>query len=186
MGLAEADKRTMLRCTLLPWLRDKDEVISERHDPAVNSARKGSGRLNTVKHLASVNNLIPFARPDEGPTTVTAEAYVRKRGRPSKHRKSASGNETEYTLTCSQTKSRSPGKSRNSMSPCKRASSRVRSQSRAKSQARHGQSGWKYVGSLRIWAVGWEAAGVTWCLVIMAGLAVDMLGVFGAEATEFV
>jgi hypothetical protein len=72
------------------------------------------------------------------------------------------------------------------MSPCKRASSRVRSQSRAKSQARHGQSGWKYVGSLRIWAVGWEAAGVTWCLVIMAGLAVDMLGVFGAEATEFV
>jgi hypothetical protein len=29
-ALAEADPRTMFRCTLLPWLKDDDEVAVER------------------------------------------------------------------------------------------------------------------------------------------------------------
>jgi hypothetical protein len=185
-ALAEADPRTMLRCTLLPWLKDDDEVALERQERATSDETKASGWLDTVKQLASVKNLTRFARPDEGPTTGTAEAYVRKRGRPPKHRKSMSGNESGYALTRSKSKSRSPGRPRKSVSPGKRTTSRVRSQSRAKSQVRHGQYGWKHASSLGISVIGWEAAGVAWCLVIVAGLGVSMLGAFGAEASDFV
>lgn len=182
-ALAEADPMTMFRCTLLPWLKSEEEVAFERQEHATSHDKKSNGWLNTVKHLASVKNLTRFARPDEGPTTGTAEAYVRKRGRPPKHRKSLSGNESGYTIARSKSKSRSPGRPRNSVSPSKRTPSRLRSQSRARSQARHG---WKHTKSLWISTAGWEAAGVTWCLVVVAGLGVSMLGAFGAEATDFV
>jgi hypothetical protein len=180
-ALAEADPMTMFRCTLLPWLKSEEEVTFERQEDAAD--KKSHGWLNTVKHLASVKNLTRFARPDEGPTTGTAEAYVRKRGRPPKHRKSLSGNESGYAIARSKSKSRSPGRPRKSVSPSKRTPSRLRSQSRARSQAR---PGWKHASSLGISIAGWEAAGVTWCLVIVAGLGVSMLGAFGAEATDFV
>jgi len=180
-ALAEADPMTMFRCTLLPWLKSDEEVTIERQEHA---SKKSHGWLNTVKQLASVKNLTRFARPDEGPTTGTAEAYVRKRGRPPKHRKSLSGNESGYAIARSKSKSRSPGRPRKSVSPGnKRTSSRLRSQSRARSQARHG---WQHASSLGISIAGWEAAGVTWCLVAVAGSGVSMLGAFGAEATEFV
>jgi hypothetical protein len=179
-ALAEADPMTMFRCTLLPWLKSEEEVIIEREEHA---DKKSQSWLNTVKHLASVKNLTRFARPDEGPTTGTAEAYVRKRGRPPKHRKSLSGNESGYAIARNKSKSRSPGRPRKSVSPSKRTPSRLRSQSRARSQARHG---WKHASSLGISIAGWEAAGVTWCLVVVAGLGVSMLGSFGAEATDFV
>jgi hypothetical protein len=185
-ALAEADPRTMFRCTLLPWLKDDDEVAVERQERATSEETKASGWLDTVKQLASVKNLTRFARPDEGSTTGNTEAYVRKRGRPPKHRKSMSGNESGYALARSKSKSRSPGRPRKSVSPSKRTTSRARSQSRAKSQVRHGQYGWKHTSSLGISVVGWEAAGVTWCLVIVAGLGVSMLGTFGAEASDFV
>jgi hypothetical protein len=171
----------MFRCTLLPWLKSEEEVTFERQEDAAD--KKSHCWLNTVKHLASVKNLTRFARPDEGPTTGTAEAYVRKRGRPPKHRKSLSGNESGYAIARSKSKSRSPGRPRKSVSPSKRTSSRLRSQSRARSQARYG---WKHARSLGISIAGWEAAGVTWCLVVVAGLGVSMLGAFGAEATDFV
>jgi hypothetical protein len=185
-ALAEADPRTMFRCTLMPWLKDDEEGALERQERATSDETKASGWLDTVKQLASVKNLTRFARPDEGPTTGTAEAYVRKRGRPPKHRKSMSGNESGYALARSKSKSRSPGRPRKSVSPSKRTTSRARSQSRAKSQLRHGQYGWKHASSLGISVVGWEAAGVAWCLVIVAGLGVSMLGAFGAEASVFV
>ena len=181
-ALAEADPRTMFRCTLLPWLKNEDEVAIERQEHAASGDKKSHSWLNTVKQLASVKNLTRFARPDEGPTTGTAEAYVRKRGRPPKHRKSASGNESGYAIARSKSKSRSPGRPRKSVSPSKRTPSRLRSQSRARSQVRHG---WKHTNSLGISVAGWEAAGVTWCLVVVAGLGVSMLGAFGAEATDF-
>jgi hypothetical protein len=182
-ALAEVDPSTMFRCTLLPWLRNEDEVAFERQEYATSSDEKSHGWLNTVKQLASVKNLTRFARPDEGPTTGTAEAYVRKRGRPPKHRKSASGNESGYAIARSKSKSRSPGRPKKSVSPSKRTSSRLHSQSRARSQVRHG---WKHASSLGISVAGWEAAGVTWRLVAVAGLGVSMLGAFGAEATDFV
>jgi hypothetical protein len=185
-ALAEADPRIMFRCTLLPWLKDDDEVAIQRQECAPTEETKASGWLDTVKQLASVKNLTRFARSDGGPTTGTAEAYVRKRGRPPKHRKSMSGNESGYALTRSKSKSRSPGRPRKSVSPSKRTTSRARSQSRAKSQVRHGQYGWKHASSLETSVVGWEAAGVTWCLVIVAGLGVSMFGAFGAEASDFV
>lgn len=185
-ALAEADPRTMFRCTLIPWLRDDDEVVIERQDRAMESDKKSHGWLDTVKQLASVKNLTRFARPDEGPTTGTAEAYVRKRGRPPKHRKSASGNESGYAIARSKSKSRSPGRPRESASPGKLTTSPARSQSRARSQVRREQHGWKHAGSLAISIAGWEAAGVTWCLVVLAGLGVSMLAAFGAEATDFV
>ena len=103
-ALAEADPMTMLRCTLLPWLKSEEEVTFERQEDAADQKRHGW--LNTVKHFASVKNLTRFARPDEGPTTGTAEAYVRKRGRPPKHRKSLSGNESGYAIARSKSKSR--------------------------------------------------------------------------------
>jgi hypothetical protein len=165
-------------------LKDDDEVAIERQERATSEETKASGWLDTVKQLASVKNSTRFARPDEGPTTSTAEAYVRKRGRPPKHRKSMSENESGYALARSKSKSR--GRPRKSVSPSKRTTSRARSQSRAKSQVRHGQYGWKHASSLGISVVGWEAAGVTWCLVIVAGLGVSMLGAFVAEATDFV
>ena len=179
-ALAEADPMTMFRCTLLPWLKSEDEVTFEKLEDA---DKKSHGWLNTVKHLASVKNLTRFARPDEGPTTGTAEVYVRKRGRPPKHRKSLSGNESGYAIVRSKSKSRSPGRPRKSVSPSKRTPSRLRSQSRPRSQA---QYGWKHASSLGISVAGWEAAGVIWCLMLVAGLGVSVLGAFGAEATDFV
>lgn len=181
-ALTEADPMTMFRCTLLPWLKSEEEVAIERQEHAIDNDKKGHGWLNTVKHLASVKNLTRFARPGEGPTTGTAEAYVRKRGRPPKHRKSLSGNESGYAIARNKSKSRSPGRPRKSVSPSKRTSSRLRSQSRARSQVRYG---WKHAISLGISIAGWEAAGVTWCLVVVAGLGVSMLGAFGTEATDF-
>lgn len=179
-ALAEADPMTMFRCTLLPWVKSEEEVAFERQDDA---DRKIHSWLNTVKHLASVKNLTRFARPDEGPTTGTAEAYVRKRGRPPKHRKSLSGNESGYAIARSKSKSRRAGRPRKSVPPSKRTSSRLRSQSRARSQARNW---WKHTSSLGISIAGWEAMGVIWCLMLVAGLGVSMLGAFGAEATDYV
>lgn len=186
LAFAEADPSTMLRSTLLPWLKDEDEVAYERQERAAATTKKGQSWIDAVKQLASVKNLTRFSRPGEGPTTGTAEAYVRKRGRPAaKHRKSASSNESGYAVTRSKSKSRSPGRPRKSVSPSKQASVRTRSQSRARSQVRHGQYGWKHAKSLGISVLGWEAAGVAWCLVLLGGLGVGILAALGIEAAEF-
>lgn len=71
LAFAEADPSTMLRSTLLPWLKDEDEVAYERQQRTAASTKKSQGWLDAVKQLASVKNLTRFSRPDEGPTTGT-------------------------------------------------------------------------------------------------------------------
>ena len=184
-ALAEAKPRTMFRCTLLPWLRDESEVAYEKLGRTIRLDQDKKGFLAAVKQLASVTNLTRFARPNEAPTTATAEAYVRKRGRPPKHRKSESANDNGYAIIRSLNKSRSPGRPRYSASP-KRVPSRARSQSRARSRVRYGEHGDHGVGYLGFAVAEWKAAGVTWCLAALGGLGVAVIGAFGAEVTEFV
>jgi hypothetical protein len=184
-ALSEANPRTMLRCTLLPWLRDESEVAFEKLDCTIRLDPDKKGFLAAVKQLASVTNLTRFARPNEAPTTATAEAYVRKRGRPPKHRKSESAHENGYAIICAKSKSRSPGRSRYSASLGKPMPSRARSQSRTRSQARYKQHGGDRVGYLGLAVAEWKAAGVTWCLAVLDGLGVAVIGAFGAEVTEF-
>jgi len=93
VALAEASPRTMFRCTLLPWLKEESEVAYEKLHRTIRLDQDDKGFLVVVKQLASLTNLTRFARPEEAPTTATAEAYARKRGRPPKHRKSQSVNE---------------------------------------------------------------------------------------------
>jgi hypothetical protein len=185
-ALAEANPRTMFRCTLLPWLRDESEVAFERLDRTIKLHPDKKGFIAAVKQLASVTNLTRFARPNEAPTTATAEAYVRKRGRPPKHRKSESVNENGYAIARAQSKSRSPGRPRYGTSPGRPMPSRAPSQSRPRSQVRYGQLGEKRDGYLGLAVAEWKAAGVTWCLAALGGLGVAVIGAFGAEVTEFV
>jgi hypothetical protein len=144
------------------------------------------GFIAAVKQPASVTNLTRFARPNEAPTTATAEAYIRKRGRPPKHRKSESSNENGYSIARAQSKSRSPGRPRYGASPGKPLPPRARSQSRARSQVRSAQPRGKQVGYLGLAVAEWKAAVVTWCLAALGGLGVAVIGVFGAEVTESV
>lgn len=189
-ALAESDASTLLKCTLLPWLKDEEEVMIQQHERAYGHGEAKQSWLSTMKELASAKTLTRFSRSnqDEGPTTGTAESNVRKRGRPLRHRKSASGNESGYVLLRSKSvsKSRSPGRSRKSVSPSKRRPfSKARSQSRARSQARlHGKSE-VAKGPLEITSAGWEAAITTWVLAALGGLGVAMTAVFGAEAADF-
>lgn len=184
-ALAESDPRILFRCTLLPWLKDEEEVLIEQQVRAREETR--SSWLDAVKQLASAKTLTRFSRndQDEGPTTGTAEAYVRKRGGPPKHRKSASGNESGYAIIRSKSKSKSPGRPRKSVSPYKRPASRARSQSRARSHVRQHVRSDIANGTLGITVAGWEAAGVTWCLAALGGLGVATIAVFGAEAADF-
>jgi hypothetical protein len=187
-ALAEAKPRTMFRCTLLPWLREESEVAFEKLGRTIRLDQDKKGFLAAVKQLAAVTNLTRFARPNEAPTTATAEAYVRKRGRPPKHRKSESANENGYAIMRTLSKSRSPGRSRYSASPKPmpsraRSQSRVRSQSRARSRVRYGED---EVGYLGLAMAEWKAAAVTWCLAALGGLGVAVIGTFGAGVAEFV
>lgn len=188
-ALAESDPRNMLRCTLLPWLKDEEEILFQQQERTLQREETKRSWLNAVKQLASAKTLTRFSRSnqDEGPTTGTAESYVRKRGRPLRHRKSASGNESGYAIirNRSKSKSRSPKRSRKSVSPAKRAVSRARSQSRPGSQVRQHARSDIANGTLGIMVAGWEAAAVSWCLAIFGGLGVAMIAVFGAEAADF-
>jgi hypothetical protein len=181
VALAEAKPRTMFRCTLLPWLRDESEVAFEKLGRTIRLDQDKKGFLAAVKQLAAVTKIKRFARPNEAPTTGTAEAYVRKRGRSPKHRKTESANENGYAIIGTLSKSRSP-RSRYSASP-KPILSRARSQSRARSRVRYGED---EVGYLGLAMAGWKAAAVTWCLAALGGLGVAVIGAFGAEAAEFV
>jgi hypothetical protein len=183
-ALAEASPRTMFRCTLLPWLRDESEVAFEKLDRTIKLDPNKKGFIAAVKQLASVTNLTRFARPNEAPTTATAEAYVRKRGRPPKHRKSESSNENGYSIARAQSKSRGPGRPRYGASPGRPLPSRARSQSRATSQVRSAQPGGKQVGYLGLAVAEWKAAVVIWCLAALGGLGIAVIGAFGAEVTE--
>jgi hypothetical protein len=181
-ALAEAKPRAMFRCTLLSWLRDESEVAFEKLGRTIRLDQDKQGFLAAVKQLAAVTKIKRFARPNEAPTTGTAEAYVRKRGRPPKHRKTESANENGYAITRALSKSRSPERSMYSASP-KPKPSRARSQSRARSRVRYGEDEVRYLGFA---VVEWKAAAVTWCLAALGGLGVAVIGAFGPEVAEFV
>lgn len=184
MAMTEANPRTMLQCTLMPWLKEENDVAVEplAHTP---KKRKNIGWFNTMKQFASVKSLTRFARPDEGPTTGTAEAFIRKRGRQTKHRKSESSNESGYMLRSkSKSKSKSPGMGRKSVSPYKPSTTRGRSQSRAKSQGRQRGSSRMLPDITGITANGRESAGIGWFLSAICGLSVAWIAGFGAEAAD--
>lgn len=140
--------------------------------------------LQTINPLSAVTQLTRFARPGDAPASGNAEVPIRKRGRPPKHRKSESGNESGYGFIRALSRSRSPpARSRKSMSPVKRTRSGTR---RSRSKSAYGARDRYANGAADVSnsATRWEAAGLVWCLGILGGLGMASVGVFGAEVAH--
>lgn len=187
---AETDPRSMLRCSILPWLKDEEEVKIDGmklEEQKILEGHEKRSWLKAMNPLTAVTHLTRFARPGDGPASGSAEAPIRKRGRLAKHRKSDSVNESGYALMRVASKSRSPpARSRRSVSPAKRTRSGSKRRSRSRSAYNPRDYYANSVVHIEDPASGWESAGLVWCLGILGGLGFASVAVFGAEAAHVV
>lgn len=183
---AETEPRSMLRCSLLPWLKNEEDVKIDGmklEEQKILEGHEKRSWLKAMNPLTAVTQLTRFARPGDGPASGSAEVPIRKRGRPTKHRKSESENESGYAFM---RKSRSPPSAARSRSPAKRQRSESRKRSRSRSTYNPRNYYANSVINTEDQAAGWESAGLVWCLGLLGGLGMASVAVFGAEAAHVV